>query len=73
MVANAAAWNAGERETTLTMNGQLFRQKTFKYQAVTLAELRRKYSSVAEHQPLNDVLARTGCLEAVRPSEPQKT
>ncbi len=73
MVANEAAWNAGERETTLTMNGQLFRQKTFKYQAVTLAELRRKYSSVAEHQPLNDVLARTGCLEAVRPSEPQKT
>ena len=73
MVANEAAWNAGEKETTLTMNGQLFRQKTFKYQAVTLAELRRKYLSVAEHQPLNDVLTRTGCLEAIRSSEPENT
>jgi hypothetical protein len=68
MVANEAAWNDGEKETTLTMNGQLFRQKTFKYQALTLAELRRKYSSVAEHQPLNDVLERTGCLDALRGS-----
>ena len=55
------------------MNGQLFRQKTFKYQAMTLAELRRKYLSVAEHQPLNDVLTRTGCLEAIRSSEPENT
>jgi len=68
MVANEAAWNAREKETTLTMNGQLFRQKTFKYQAVTLAELRRKYLSIVEHQPLNDVLGRTGCLQFLVPA-----
>lgn len=53
------------------MDGPLFRKKTFNYQTVMLDELRRKYSSAAEHQPLNDVLERIGWLEAITQSAPE--
>ncbi|GGB57027.1 hypothetical protein GCM10011316_31410 [Roseibium aquae] len=62
MEANHKAWHAGERETRLTMNGALFQQKTLKYQAGTLDELRRKFSTVAQNKALTVVLAQSGCL-----------
>lgn len=62
MEANQRAWQAGQKETSLQMNGQLFQQKTFKYQAITLDELRRKLSTVADHSVLMGLLEETGCL-----------
>ncbi|GAA5314826.1 MAG: hypothetical protein AseanaTS_00300 [Candidatus Pelagadaptatus aseana] len=62
MEANHRAWHAGEKETSLTMNGQLFQQKTFKYQANTLDELRRKFAKVADNNELVNLLDDTQCL-----------
>lgn len=62
MEANHRAFHAGEKETSLQMNGQLFQQKTFKYQAVTLDELRRKFATAADAPALNKILEETGCL-----------
>jgi hypothetical protein len=61
MKANHQAWHAGEKETVLEMCGSTFQQKTFKYQAITLDELRRKFSEVADTQELIDLLEETGC------------
>ncbi|WP_300529431.1 glutathione S-transferase family protein [Maricaulis sp.] len=69
MEANHQAFHAGEAETRLTMNGELFKQKTFKYQARTLDELRRKFSTVAEHAPLTGLLRDTGCLGFMQAKE----
>jgi hypothetical protein len=44
------------------MNGELFQQKTFKYQAMTLDELRKKFAMVSGNAELTDVLHETGCL-----------
>ena len=65
MDANHSAWNAGKSETNLTMAGAPFRQKTFKYQAKTLEELRGKFESVTDSEPLIDLLDATGCLPFV--------
>jgi len=62
MQANHTAFHAGQKETRLTMNGQTFQQKTFKYQAVTLDELRRKFATVADVPDLIAALDQTGCL-----------
>ena len=62
MEANQKAFEAGEAETSLTMNGELFQQKTFKYQSRTLDELRRKFSTVAENAELIALLEETDCL-----------
>ena len=62
MQANQRAFEAGEEETSLMMNGQLFQQKTFKYQARTLDELRRKLASVSGNMELSTLLEETGCL-----------
>lgn len=69
MEANHRAFHAGEKETRLTMNGQLFQQKTFKYQAVTLDELRRKFSTVSHSQTLTDLPKETGCLSFLHDGE----
>ncbi len=66
MEANHRAFHAGEKETSLQMNGQLFQQKTFKYQAVTLDELRRKFVTVAGEPALTAILEETGCLPFLR-------
>jgi glutathione S-transferase len=66
MQANHDAFHAGQKETSLTMNGQVFQQKTFKYQANTLDELRRKFSTVADEPILLDFLEKTGCLRFLR-------
>ena len=62
MEANHRAFNAGEPETSLTMRGSPFRQKTFKYQAKTLEELQRKFSTIADNEALTGLLGETGCL-----------
>jgi len=62
MQANQEAFHAGQKETRLTMNGHIFQQKTFKYQSITLDELRRKFSTVADEPKLVDLLDETGCL-----------
>ncbi|WP_293660170.1 glutathione S-transferase family protein [Rhodoferax sp. OV413] len=62
MLANHQAFHAGQKETRLTMNGQIFQQKTFKYQASTLDELRRKFQTVANEPALTSLLGSTGCL-----------
>lgn len=61
MQANHRAFHADEMETRLQMNGQLFQQKTFKYQAVTLDELRRKFATVFGIAELTSILVDTGC------------
>jgi glutathione S-transferase len=67
MLANHQAFHAGQKETRLTMNGQVFQQKTFKYQANTLDELRRKFQTVANEPALTSLLGSTGCLSFLRP------
>ncbi len=67
MQANHAAFHAGEKETRLTMNGQTFQQKTFKYQANTLDELRRKHRLAADAPGLAELLGDTGCLPFLHP------
>ena len=62
MEANHRAWHSGEKETSLTMNGSLFQQKTFKYQALTLDELRSRFAAVSDHENLLELLEETGCL-----------
>lgn len=69
MAANHAAFHAGEKETSLTMKGAPFRQKTFKYQVATLDELRRKLASVGENEQLIALLERTGCLPYLKNKE----
>lgn len=69
MAANHAAWAAGEKETSLNMKGAPFRQKTFKYQVVTLEHLRSKLTSVAENRQLVALLERTGCLPYLKNGE----
>jgi hypothetical protein len=69
MAANHAAWAAGEKETSLNMKGAPFRQKTFKYQVVTLDQLRSKLTSVAENRQLVALLERTGCLPYLKNGE----
>ena len=66
MEANQRAFHGGESETSLQMNGQLFQQKTFKYQAVTLDELRRKFAAAAGNAELEGLLEETGCLSFLR-------
>jgi len=67
MQANHAAFAAGQKETRLAMNGQTFQQKTFKYQANTLDELRRKFQTVADEPSLIRLLQETGCLPFLTP------
>ncbi len=66
MEANDRAFQAGEKETSLQMNGQLFQQRTFKYQALTLDELRRKFATVSGAVELESLLEETGCLRFLR-------
>lgn len=78
MQANHRAWHAGQKQTSLTMNGSLFQQKTFKYQALTLDELRKKFATVSDNEVLVSLLEETGCLpflqadQEVGPASAQK-
>ena len=56
MEADHRAWHAGEKEMSLQINASLFQQKTFKYQANTLVEPGRKFSTVSSNRTLCDWL-----------------
>ena len=60
-VANAHALEAGEPITRLTFDGEPYEQKTFKYHAWSLAQLKAKLRPVASDPALRDVLDTTGC------------
>jgi hypothetical protein len=60
MEANSHAFHAGEAETSLQMNGQLFKQKKFKYQAMTLDDLQRKFATTSDNAEFTGLLAETG-------------
>ena len=66
--ANALAWEAGEAQTELMMDGRRYDQKTFKYPANTLAILRRKFESAAGDEKLRSFLDDTGCLSHIEPT-----
>ena len=61
--ANARAWEKGEKQTGLTMAGQRYYQKTFKYPAQGFTRLRSQFASVSEHPALTEFLHDTGCLK----------
>jgi len=60
-VANAQALEAGQAETGLEFDGVPYRQKTFKYHAWSLGELKKKLEPVAGDPELIEVLEKTGC------------
>lgn len=62
-LANEKAWDAGEKETSLQIDGELFRQNTFKYHAFSLNELRKKYAAVQGNVELERILTDAGCLD----------
>jgi len=65
--ANTRALSAGEERTELTMDGQLYYQRTFKYPAQTLSILKRKFADAAGDKKLLLFLEETGCLGHLRP------
>jgi len=60
-VANAEALERGDPETRLAFDGRPYVQKTFKYHAWSLGELKRKLAPVAGDPLLREVLGKTGC------------
>ena len=60
-VANARALEAGEPQTRLEFDGEPYEQKTFKYHAWSLEQLKAKLVPVADDPVLREVLAKTGC------------
>jgi glutathione S-transferase len=65
-LANARAIAAGEKTFTVTLDGAPFTQEAQKYHAKSLAALRAKYAAVTDRGDVDAVLARAGCLEALR-------
>jgi glutathione S-transferase len=65
-VANAAAIAAGAETFTVTLDGAKWTQKPQKYHVKSLAALRAKYAAIADRDAVEAVLARTGCLDALR-------
>jgi len=62
-LANERALLAGQAETSLEFDGRPYVQKTFKYHAWSLGQLREKWAHVAGDADLRRVLAETGCAE----------
>ena len=60
-LANARALEAGEKETALEFDGLPYVQKTFKYHAWSLEQLKKKFADVSNDPVLRDLLAETGC------------
>ncbi len=68
LIANAKAVEAGAETFTVELLGKPWTQGAFKYQAKCLAQLRSRYAALAPEvrDGLDPLLARTGCLEALR-------
>jgi len=60
-LANARALEAGEPQTRLEFDGELYEQKTFKYHAWSFGKLKEKLLPVAADPQLRAVLEETGC------------
>jgi glutathione S-transferase len=60
-IANARALESGKAETRLAFDGELYVQRTFKYHAWSLGQLKDKLAQVAGDPRLRDVLETTGC------------
>jgi len=60
-VANARAWDAGEPKTRLAFDGEPYEQKTFKYHAWSLGQLKAQLSPLAGDPPLRKILEETDC------------
>jgi len=65
-VANARALEAGEQQTTLEFDGLPYAQKTFKYHAWSLEQLKKKLGRASDDAVLRNVLAETGCAPYLR-------
>lgn len=63
--ANAKAWEAGEATTSLEIGGDLYQQKTFKYHAFSLGELRKKFDYVRDVDVLTELLDKADCLDVL--------
>lgn len=60
--ANAKAWEAGEAQTELQLDGRRYYQKTFKYPAGTLGILKERYRAASDSQELVAFLDASACL-----------
>ncbi|MGH7895419.1 MAG: glutathione S-transferase family protein [Candidatus Binatia bacterium] len=67
-LANARAFAAGATELTCMLEGRPFTQEPQKYHAKSLGVLRARYWAMADKASLDPILARAGCLEALRAS-----
>ncbi len=69
-LANEAALSRGQEhaqeEFSVELAGRRFSQKPQKYHARSLTALRTRYAEVADKASLDAILARTGCLAALR-------
>jgi glutathione S-transferase len=65
-VANAAAIADGSDEFSVDLGGRTWTQKPQKYHARSLKALREKYAALEDTSAIDEVLAKTGCLEALR-------
>src|SRR5258705_505088 len=65
-VANSAALDAGAEEFTVELGGEKWTQKPQKYHAKSLVALRAKYAAAADKGALDALLAKTGCLAALK-------
>lgn len=59
--ANAKAWDAGESQTDVQLEGRRYYQKTFKYPAGTLKILRQKFQQIGDDPALTEFLKSTAC------------
>lgn len=66
-VANEQAIAAGRDELDVELAGQRFFQKPQKYHARSLGVLRQRLAETSDRSTLDPILARTGCLDALRP------
>ena len=64
--ANARAWDSGEQQTELEMEGERYYQKTFKYPAHTLKILKEKFKRASSNDELVRFLSGAGCLQYLR-------
>lgn len=67
LIANAAAFAAGEKAMSFTARGHPYEQATFKYQVKCLGDLRSRFAGLSEgaKKTLKPVLKEAGCLDVL--------
>ncbi len=61
--ANARAWEAGDKQVSLEIDGMLYSQQCFKYHAVSLAALQEKFVAVENDDQTLAALRKVDCLQ----------